>query len=151
MLRMKSPGSEALTHSIGMLMCERIRLRHTKEGAHEIPFDLIVCAPSHWTRRITHGSHCVELLAEVIGAELKIPVDLNAMRCHRRIAKQSHLSPQQRRLNVRNAFVSRRVFGRVLFVDDTLTTGATANAATQAIIKAGADEVHVAVASRGIG
>jgi len=151
MLRMKSPGSEALTHSIGILLSERIQLRYADEATREMPFDLIVCAPRHWTRRVLFGSHCVELLAEVIGTKLKIPVDLTALRCRRRVAKQSHLSPQQRKLNVRQAYTCRRVAGRVLFIDDTFTTGATANEATRALLQAGADEVHVAVASRGIG
>jgi adenine/guanine phosphoribosyltransferase-like PRPP-binding protein len=55
-------------------------------------------------------------------------------------------------LNVRGAFsVSdpARVAGRsILLVDDILTTGATARAAAQALIDAGADSVWVATLAR---
>jgi predicted amidophosphoribosyltransferase len=65
------------------------------------------------------------------------------------------LTAAERRENMRSAFrVSRRYVlseARVLVVDDALTTGATANAAAQALKRAGAGEVTMAVVARGIG
>lgn len=65
---------------------------------------------------------------------------------------QAGLSPRQRRLNVRGAFsVSDpcRVKDRdVLLIDDILTTGATARAAAQALLRAGAASVRVATLAR---
>ncbi|MGC9159101.1 MAG: ComF family protein, partial [Terracidiphilus sp.] len=65
---------------------------------------------------------------------------------------QAGLTPRQRRLNVRGAFtvldaaaVSQR---HVLLVDDIFTTGATARAASQALLRAGAASVWVATLAR---
>ncbi len=65
---------------------------------------------------------------------------------------QAGLTPRQRRHNVRGAFrVSdpSAVEGKhVLLIDDILTTGATARAAAQSLIKAGAASVYVATLAR---
>ncbi len=65
---------------------------------------------------------------------------------------QAGLTPRQRRINVRGAFsVSDPswVGGRhVLLVDDILTTGATARAAAQTLLRAGAASVWVATLAR---
>lgn len=65
---------------------------------------------------------------------------------------QAGLTPRQRRLNVRGAFsVSNPALvtaRHVLLVDDILTTGATARAAAQTMIKAGAASVWVATLAR---
>ncbi len=65
---------------------------------------------------------------------------------------QAGLTPRQRRLNVRGAFsVSDRSLvaaQHILLIDDILTTGATARAAAQTLIKAGAASVWVATLAR---
>jgi ComF family protein len=65
---------------------------------------------------------------------------------------QAGLTPRQRRHNVRGAFkVSNpsAVTGRhILLVDDILTTGATARAAAQSLMKAGAASVYIATLAR---
>ncbi len=65
---------------------------------------------------------------------------------------QAGLTPRQRRLNVRGAFsvsdpslVSAK---HILLIDDILTTGATARAAAQTLLKAGAASVWVATLAR---
>jgi ComF family protein len=65
---------------------------------------------------------------------------------------QAGLTPRQRRLNVRGAFLvsdPALVTGQhVLVVDDILTTGATARAASRALVEAGAASVWVATLAR---
>jgi ComF family protein len=65
---------------------------------------------------------------------------------------QAGLTPRMRRQNVRGAFMvsdPTRVTARhVLVIDDILTTGATARAAAQALVQAGAASVWVATLAR---
>ena len=65
---------------------------------------------------------------------------------------QAGLTFRQRRLNVRGAFTvsdAAIVAGKhVLLIDDILTTGATARAAAQALLLAGAESVWVATLAR---
>jgi ComF family protein len=65
---------------------------------------------------------------------------------------QAGLTPRQRRLNVRGAFTvsdsSAVTMKHVLVVDDIYTTGATARAAAQALVQAGAASVWVATLAR---
>jgi ComF family protein len=65
---------------------------------------------------------------------------------------QAGLTPRQRRLNVRGAFSvsdpSLVWAQHILLIDDILTTGATARAAAQALLKAGAASVWVATLAR---
>jgi ComF family protein len=65
---------------------------------------------------------------------------------------QAGLTPRQRRMNVRGAFQvsdGAAVEGRnILLVDDILTTGATARAASRALKRAGAATVWVATLAR---
>jgi len=65
---------------------------------------------------------------------------------------QAGLTPRQRRQNVRGAFSvsdpSKVTAQHILLVDDILTTGATARAAAQALLRAGAASVWVATLAR---
>jgi ComF family protein len=65
---------------------------------------------------------------------------------------QAGLTPHQRRLNVRGAFEvstpAEVAAKHILLVDDIFTTGATARAASQALLKAGAATVWVATLAR---
>ena len=70
----------------------------------------------------------------------------------RETGSQAGLTPRQRRLNVRGAFSvsdpSEVASRHVLLIDDILTTGATARAAAQALMRAGAASVWVATLAR---
>ena len=65
---------------------------------------------------------------------------------------QAGLTPRQRRLNVRGAFSvadpAAVTMKHVLVIDDIFTTGATARAAAQALLRAGAASVWVATLAR---
>jgi pyrimidine operon attenuation protein/uracil phosphoribosyltransferase len=65
---------------------------------------------------------------------------------------QAGLTPRQRRLNVRGAFSvstpATVAAKHILLVDDIFTTGATARAASQALLRAGAATVWVATLAR---
>jgi ComF family protein len=65
---------------------------------------------------------------------------------------QAGLTPRQRRMNVRGAFtvsdLTAVTLKHILVIDDIITTGATARAAAQALLKAGAASVWVATLAR---
>ena len=118
-------------------------------------FDAIVAVPAFWTRRSKHGHNSPDVLAEAIGRQLRLPIAEQLLLRTRATRPQTELTPPQRRANVRDAFTVRRHpdlgDAKILLVDDVLTTGATANEAAKALLKAGAAAVSVAVLARAVG
>lgn len=116
--------------------------------------DIIVPVPLHrlrlWTRRYNQSAELARALATLTG----LPMASAALVRARRTKQQVGLTATQRQTNVRGVFRVPdehriAVQGRtVLLVDDVLTTGATVNAATRALKKAGADQVLVLTFSR---
>lgn len=64
---------------------------------------------------------------------------------------QTHLTAAARRSNVRGAFrvKSKTVPGKILLIDDVMTTGSTVDACARALKKGGAEEVRVITLARG--
>jgi ComF family protein len=130
------------------------------QSAPELPGAmLVVPVPLHRSKNARRGFNQARLLAaETIRSLRKrgcpsrfalAPATLMRLRA---TESQAGLTPRQRRLNVRGAFgVSdpRMVAGKhVLLIDDILTTGATARAASRALLQAGAASVWVATLAR---
>lgn len=126
----------------------------------EVPVEMLVIPiPLHRTKHRERGFNQARMLARWALKALSksdprwhlILAPTTLMR-QRTTESQAGLTPRQRRLNVRGAFkVSdpRLVQGRqILLVDDILTTGATARAAAQSLVKAGAASVYVATLAR---
>jgi ComF family protein len=84
--------------------------------------------------------------------EWRLTLAASSLLRQRATESQAGLTPRQRRLNVRGAFIVSDPAGvktqHVLIVDDILTTGATARAAARALIAAGAASVWVATLAR---
>jgi ComF family protein len=128
--------------------------------ATEAPADLLVIpVPLHRSRYAQRGFNQSRSLAAQalqflrrIHPEWRLTLASSALMRLRATGSQAGLTPRQRRLNVRGAFsVSdpSRVSGQhILVVDDILTTGATARAAAQTLLKAGAASVWVATLAR---
>lgn len=112
--------------------------------------DAIVPVPLHPKRLRSRGFNQSLELARPLARHLGIR--LRPELAERRIdtASQANLSLQDRQRNVQNAFsASPRVFGlRILIVDDVMTTGATADALSQALLRAGAKDVRLLVLAR---
>ena len=120
---------------------------------------LVVPVPLHRAKNRQRGFNQARALAQgaidALGRshpEWKLTLAPSTLMRLRATETQAGLTPTQRRKNVRGAFkVSdpAAVRGRhVLLVDDVLTTGATARAAAQSLIKAGAASVYVATLAR---
>jgi len=108
--------------------------------------DVVTWAPTAAARRRRRGFDQAQLLARVVARRLDRPC--------RSVLRRLPGSPCQtgRTLAERRrgpAFDTRRsVTGRVLLVDDIVTSGATVSAAAAALRAAGADAVDVVVAAR---
>ena len=142
-LRVKQPGQDTVAEELGATLA-----RCRGDVLRQIQPQAIVPVPLHWKRRLVRRYNQAHAIAWGVGGVLHVPV----VACIRRVratAKQTEQSPTARRTNVAGAFAPKAgavVRGlRVLLIDDVFTTGATANAAAQAILAAGAAQVHVAV------
>ncbi len=128
--------------------------------ASEAPAEmLVVPVPLHRAKRSERGFNQASRLAEqAVGILRKTHPDWrltlapSTLVRFRPTQSQAGLNPRKRRLNMRGAFkVPDRaaVEGKhVLVIDDILTTGATARAAAQVLVKAGAASVWVATLAR---
>jgi ComF family protein len=116
--------------------------------------DVIVPVPLHrsrlWWRRFNQAME----LARVVGTTHQKPWDAALLARVKRTRPQVGLSRNQRGDNLQGAFKvpaegrARLKGKRVLLVDDVLTTGATANAASRALLRGGASAVDVLAFAR---
>ncbi len=115
-----------------------------------LPVDVIIPVPLHRWRLLRRKYNQAALLALGLGKSLSIPVELLMLQRARATRPQVGMKREQRLKNVRDAFaVTRDVKGRtVLLVDDVLTTGATLEACSEALLQAGAQAVRVVTLAR---
>jgi ComF family protein len=111
--------------------------------------DALVAVPLHRARLRERGYNQALELARPLAAAFKLPLLLKVERV-RATPPQTGLSREERRRNLRDAFVAREnVSGlRLAIVDDVITSGATAEALTRCLLKAGAQSVEVWVVAR---
>lgn len=116
--------------------------------------DLLVPVPLHRSRLWRRQFNQAALLAQRIGHLAGVAADVTALQRTRPTRRQVGLDVRRRALNVRGAFAvapgaGARLEGRrIVLVDDVLTSGATAEAATRALRRAGAAAVDVLVFAR---
>jgi len=120
---------------------------------------LVVAVPLHQSRHADRGFNQARLLAGHALAALRtthptwrLSLASSALIRLRATESQASLTPRKRRKNLRGAFkVSdpHEIAGRhILLIDDVLTTGATARAASRVLLQAGAASVWVATLAR---
>jgi len=104
------------------------------------PVDALVPVPLHPARQRERGFNQSEHLARILGTALNVPLAEDVIRRVRNTPSQTDLGREQRQHNVRQAFkadASQQTGGRVLLVDDVLTTGSTLVACENALAEAG--------------
>jgi predicted amidophosphoribosyltransferase len=137
-LRFKFRGGRHLADEFGRRLAARLGRT----------FDLVVPVPMSRWKTLFRVYNAAEFLAERIARHAGLRFAPRALRKVRRTRPQVDLPLEERLLNPRGAYRGRRVRGSVLLVDDVLTTGGTANACAEALRRAGATEVHLAVVAR---
>jgi ComF family protein len=116
--------------------------------------DLLVPVPLHWRRQWARRFNQSALLADGIAKASGVPVSHRALKRLKATAQQVGLARTERAANVQGAFGVRpgargEVNGaRLVLVDDVLTSGATTEACTRALLRAGAASVDVLVFAR---
>lgn len=116
--------------------------------------DLVAPVPLHWRRLFTRRYNQAALLARMVARDADAAFVPDLLRRARWTGSQAGLKGKERRRNVRQAFDvpprwQAKLRGQtVLLVDDVLTTGATIEACTRALQRAGAAHVDVVTLAR---
>lgn len=138
-LRLKYGGRLALAETMARLM---LRVMPTQA-------DLLVPVPLHRWRLWRRGFNQALLIAEALSTESSVPIARDTLRRSRATPPLRGLGRRERARAVRNVFAvppARRadVAGKaIILVDDVHTSGATADACTRVLLKAGARQVTI--------
>jgi predicted amidophosphoribosyltransferase len=112
--------------------------------------DRLSFVPPDGDRTLRRGHHPAERLARELARRWELPVEPLLGRAGP-APRQRGLTLAERRRNVRGAFGAIRAApASVCLVDDVYTSGATANAAAQALRRAGATRVEVVCFARAV-
>ncbi|GGH32687.1 amidophosphoribosyltransferase [Alsobacter metallidurans] len=115
---------------------------------------VIAPVPLHWTRLWRRRMNQAGALAAAVAQESGAELAPDALERRRRTRSQVGLTRNERAENLQGAFAVTEagklaIKGRrVLLVDDVYTTGSTANAASRALLRGGAEAVDVLTFAR---
>lgn len=114
------------------------------------PADFIVPVPLSLEGLRHRGFNQTLLIAREVARRTGMPLETGLLYKKKDTPPQVALSRSARIKNLRAAFGARRALegGRVLLIDDVITTGATAAECSKTLLKAGAEEVYAASLAR---
>lgn len=107
--------------------------------------DGIIPVPMYRDKKRARGYNQAEVLADAIGGILGIPVYNDYVARGRETAPQKNLDDEERRHNLKNAFIIKQnsvKLNRILIIDDIFTTGSTMEEISRVCRKAGVSEIY---------
>ena len=114
--------------------------------------DMLVPVPLHTRRLIGRRYNQAAIIAFALSKETGIKIVPDMLVRTRHTPSQGHLKAKERFQNVKRAFAFNskyQVKGKtIVLIDDVYTTGATVSECTNALLKAGAEKVHVLTLTR---
>ncbi|MBT3191577.1 MAG: ComF family protein [Verrucomicrobia bacterium] len=137
-----------LAGDLGGLLAGCVRAHYA-----DVSFDGVAYVPLHPRKGRERSFNQSRLLAADAAKRLSIPILHRALSRVRVTCTQTRLNAEERKRNVRGAFVATMpewIEGRrLLLVDDVMTTGATVAECSRVLMDAGAVSVHVVTVARG--
>jgi ComF family protein len=152
---LKYDGLHPAARGLGRMLAQAIA-----QLAGQAPAEMLVIPmPLHRTKFADRGFNQARSLAEhALGflrrshPQWQLTLASSTLMRQRATESQAGLTSRQRRLNVRGAFTvsdpAAVASKHILLIDDIFTTGATARAATRALVRAGAATVWVATLAK---
>ena len=141
---MKYGNSPELARQLGDLIADKVQKL-------DLDIDMIIPVPLNWRRRLSRGYNQSQLLAEVVGKRLHLPV-VNAVRRTGNRSNQARRSRTERHRELRGIFVLRSGVQlknkHILLLDDVLTTGATLTAVSGELLKSSPASLRVITLAR---
>ena len=128
----------AVLKILGQLMAQHIVIE-------KFP-DVLIPVPSHPKGLRSRGYNQALELTKIIAKHHNISYDYTACQCIKKKRKQSTLSDEERRKNVKGIFQIKQIkshWQHVVLVDDVVTTGATVNELATIFLQAGIPQVEV--------
>ena len=149
--RFKFGGQLAAGKVLSLLLASHIK-EQVDNGKCTLP-DLLIPVPLHWKKRFARGFNQSEIITRELSQQLNIKHCRRAVKRVINTPAQHHLSRKERQQLPRNTFAAGRASkalqgARVALVDDVLTTGSTAQALSQTLLKAGAKSVEIWLLAR---
>ncbi len=125
----------------------KIILKNEKVCGFLKKYDIIIPVPIHKKRKLERGYNQTELIAKLISNKTHLKLEKNVLIKQKNIVSQSSLNKNDRKKNVKNAFIvkdiEKVIKKKILLFDDIYTTGSTANECAKVLKKSGAKQIGI--------